>query len=99
MKPPDQRKVYRDQEILRRRHASYPPCDALSTLGCSTRTSVRAQRRRALIGAHPDRFRSMRIFITGVDADGRSCMLGEAAEVEPTPTPGVPGHSMAMLYR
>ena len=40
----------------------------------------------------------MRIFITGVDAEGRSCMLSEA-EVEPTPTPGVKGHSMDMMYR
>ena len=40
----------------------------------------------------------MRILVTGVDADGRSCMLGES-EIEPTPTEGVPGHSMAMLYR
>lgn len=40
----------------------------------------------------------MRILITGVDAEGRSCVV-EESEVELTPTDGIPGHAMAMLFR
>ena len=40
----------------------------------------------------------MRLLITGIDAEGRSCIV-EESEIEPTPTSGIPGHAMALLYR
>ena len=40
----------------------------------------------------------MRILITGVDAEGRSCMV-EESDIETTPTEGIPGHAMSVLYR